>query len=200
MLKKETSDPLNVVVLAAGLSERMGIMKPLLKFSRHQTFLEHIIEAYRTFGSSEIVVVLNDEVRKKFTEIEKIKIVLNNNPSSGRLDSVVMGLSMLENKHACFIHNSDNPFVNIEVLKMMEKELPGADYIVPVFNGKGGHPVLLGKEVIKFIVDRKYIENNLQEVLKSFERRNIETSDERILCNINTKEDYLNFFNKELWT
>jgi molybdenum cofactor cytidylyltransferase len=187
-----------VLVLAAGLSERMGTMKPLLKFDEKDTFLSHIIAEYEKFGSKEIIVVTNEKVVNVISEtvLENIKIILNKNPLSGRLGSIKLGLKALKTKGACFIHNTDNPFVNSGLLMEMASMSNDENYIVPVFKGKGGHPILIGRKAIEHVNSLKQADADLREILKSFERINAQTTDERILYNMNTMEDYNKYFKK----
>lgn len=192
--KPHNSSP--VIVLAAGLSERMGMMKPLLKFSGDETFLEHIVEAYRKYGASEIMVVTNKVVSDKIKKIKNLKIIINAEPQLGRMGSVILGLSALKNKNSCFIQNCDNPFVNVSLLKDIEINLKEDNYVTPSYKGKGGHPILLGEKVIAYICEQKKPDAELRELLKQFKRKNVETDDEKILCNINTIEDYNFYFGK----
>lgn len=188
----------SVVILAAGLSERMGVMKPLLRFDERQTFLSHIYSEYKKLGPAEIILVTNESVVSAIDKecFGNANIIINKNPSEGRLQSVKIGLEALNKNDACFIHNVDNPFVNAELLIEMSKKVNNGNYIVPVFNGKGGHPILVGKRAIEYICLQKKPDMNLREVMNVFDRVNVNTSDARILCNVNTLEDYYTYFNK----
>lgn len=198
MIKDSCPKASPVVILAAGLSDRMGMMKPLLKFNWDRTFLEHIVKEYESYGSSEIIVVTNDTVYEKIkTEnFKKVKFIINKEPQHGRMSSVIMGVSALTIKNRCFIHNCDNPFVNISLLRKLEKKLGQGDYIVPVYERKGGHPILISGKVINKILKEQLVDSDFRDVLKAFIRENTETSDNKILCNINTLEDYKKYFCK----
>lgn len=187
-----------VVILAAGFSDRMGMMKPLLRFNENETFLSYIISEYEKLNSAEIILVTNETVIAAIEKVslKNVKIVINKNPSSGRFNSIKIGLNTLKTKDACFIHNADNPFVNHSLLYKMTMSVNDKNYVVPVYKGKGGHPVLIGQTVIKHICKQKQTEADLREILKLFERINIRTTDEKILYNINTKKDYNNYFRK----
>lgn len=187
-----------VVILAAGLSDRMGMMKPLLRFNEKETFLSHITAEYKKLGSSEIIIVTNKSVVAAIdkTSLKKEKIVINKNPSSGRLNSIKIGLNALKKKNACFIHNADNPFVNQPLLHKMTLSVNDNNIVVPVYKGKGGHPILVGRKAIKYICKQKQTDMDLREILKCFERINVQTTDEKILCNINTLDDYNKMFYK----
>lgn len=188
----------SVVILAAGLSERMGFLKPLLKFDEFDNFLSHIVSEYEKIAIPEIIVVTNEAVRVAIGEkkIGNAKIIINKNPGLGRFGSIKIGLNEVKKKNACFICNADNPFINTALLIKMASKVKEENYIVPEFEGKGGHPILMGCKVMEAICKQKQNDVDLREVLRPFERMNITTDDERILYNINTKEDYNYYFRK----
>ncbi len=124
---------------------------------------------------------------------ESIKVVINDKLEYGRFYSVQLGLKELKNS-AVFIQNIDNPFVNTGLLMSLRKGIGLADFAVPVYEGKGGHPVLLSSEVIEQIVNGFKSTSHLNEVLKSFNRQDVFVNDPYIGVNINTPEDYQKYF------
>lgn len=183
-----------VIILAAGMSERMGKQKCNLNFSEEETFLEHIIHIYRRFVVSELVLVVNESVElEAFQDDEKINIVLNDKIEYGRFYSVQLGLKELHNT-SVFIQNIDNPFVNAGLLMSLQNGIGLADFAVPVYERKGGHPVLLSSDVIEPIVNGFKCTSHLNEVLKSFNRQDVFVNDPYIGVNINTPEDYQKYF------
>ncbi len=84
------------VILAAGLSNRMGKKKPLLRFNNEFTFLEKIVSAYKLWGIAKPVVVVNRDVLFKINQLksqwlEDCKFVLNQYPDYGRFYSIKAG-------------------------------------------------------------------------------------------------------------
>lgn len=75
----------------------------------------------------------------------------------------------------------------------MLRQINDCDYIYPVFNGKGGHPLLINKTVAEGILLQDNTQMNLKEFLKSYRKTN-NVSDQKVLININTPEDYINIF------
>jgi molybdenum cofactor cytidylyltransferase len=199
LTEKTTNKAFPAVILAAGLSERMGSMKPLLMFGGKQTFLDRIVQRFREYGSKEIIIVVNKEVQKKISKgfSEEMKIILNENPTTGRMDSLKLGIGALKDKTGCFIHNADNPFINPDMLEAMINKFEDGSYIVPVVNGKGGHPVLISSKIIKQITIDKVKHEDFRLILSGFKRINLETQDEKVLCNINTLEDFRRYFGKQ---
>ncbi|NTW32149.1 MAG: NTP transferase domain-containing protein [Bacteroidetes bacterium] len=187
-----------VLILAAGFSNRMGQSKALLAFDKDKTFLEKIIEEYIKYGSSEIIVVINKNIEKEIIKnqilIENTRFVINKNPENGRWSSILTGLKILGKKNNCFIQNVDNPFVSADLLFDMETKISFDNYVAPVFKGKGGHPILLGNEIIKNILAMDETDRDLKGFLKKFNRTEVETNDKNILVNINTIDDYKKIF------
>ena len=181
------------IILAAGSSSRMGIPKHQLLFTEGETFLEHIIRVYERISSFPLVVVVNPE--SGIVEIPGTHIVVNSYPGKGRFQSIKLGLAETKNK-AVFIQNVDNPFINVGLLHQLVNQLGKADYAVPVYEGKGGHPVLLSAETAMKILSDYEIHNRFDEVLLNFKREDVAVGDPYIRVNINTKEDYLRYFSK----
>lgn len=193
-MEKKTNRPA-VIILAAGASKRMGSPKHLLQFSEGETFIEHIVSVYQRFQASKIVVVVNKEAQifpEMFMNPEGIEIVVNTKLELGRLYSVQLGLQKIAGN--CFIQNIDNPFVNVGLLMSLNIELEDSDYSVPVNTDKGGHPVLLSKEIAKYIVNECDVSSHLNNALRLFERKNVRVIDPYIAVNINTPDDYQKYF------
>ena len=171
------SGQLPVIILAAGLSGRMGFPKPFLKWDAKSTFLEKIIAEYFSFGSREIIVVMNNEgyfrVKNEMPQIEKFaKIVINKEPEKGRFRSVQLGLTAIVKRQPCFIQNIDNPFVKFNLLAGMSKHTEPHSYVVPVYEGKGGHPILLSLEITNYILSMDEEDRDLRKLLNKFKRKN----------------------------
>lgn len=195
MIEKIKNSVHPVVILAAGLSQRMGSFKPLLKYNEQNTFISHLIYEFNKIEPSQIIIVTNESVFNILGgwEINNVKILINKNPAEGRLSSIKIGIDALENKTACFLHNVDNPFVNPALLERMADMVKVSNYVVPVHNGKGGHPILLGSNAIKLISSHENTETDLREILKVIQKKMIPSEDDRILVNINTQDDYDKF-------
>jgi molybdenum cofactor cytidylyltransferase len=189
------------VILAAGLSSRFGYPKPALRFDRERNFLQQLAHVFSDFGCGRIIAVINEELNDFFRlnsvfYPENVEIVINPMPEKGRLFSLKTGLKKIENPEYVFITNVDNPFADPFLLDELSKNREEADWIVPVFNGKGGHPVLISRAIVNAVCESDQDDINLREFLKNFDSYMLETDDERILININALEDYHRYFYK----
>lgn len=186
------------VILAAGISKRMGRHKAFLPFDRSNTFLERIVGIYLDIGVIKPIVVTNESVlqlikKEDNPQFEQCQFVLNNHLNRGRFYSLKLGLGVCKLQHPVFIQNIDNPFVDQNLLKGLINNLQDDIWVVPSFNQKSGHPILLSSFIAKKLLNEFSDESVLYEVLKLYGCQKVEVSNPNILLNINTPEDYKDF-------
>lgn len=187
-----------VLILAGGRSERMDAPKPWLEFRNGLSFLEHLINVYLHAGVEEIVVVLNSDFydEARYPRIEFVTrnavIVKNDHQDLGRMHSIKIGLQNVKADQV-FIQNVDSPFISAESIKEIARHGFDEGTVIPTANGRKGHPVLLGADVLKWLRNQDVNEITLKQALNNFEQKLVETSDENILINVNTQEDYKRF-------
>ncbi len=184
----------SVVILAAGFSSRMKSPKPFLKYDSNTLFIEKIIQTYREFGCEEIIVVFNPQgfeyyQLNKLKFPENTKLVINDVPDSPRFISVKLGLKNNTSEY-CFIQNVDNPFINIQTLQLLSENKDSSAYIVPVYDNKSGHPILLGADVINNISQLEGDDYILSEILKQQKRIQLTINEPNIHYNINSPDNY----------
>ena len=188
------------VILAAGSSGRMGTDKAFLSYDHNHTFIEKIIEEHILAGCQKIVIISNEinnnailEIAKKINDVT-IEIVINKHLDFERFYSIKLGIEANKMYGGCFIHNCDNPFPKAQMFNEMIYLLNDDNFVVPVYKSMGGHPILLGKRVMREIINENENNCNFKLFLRKFEFVNHETNDERILININTPEEYQKYF------
>jgi CTP:molybdopterin cytidylyltransferase MocA len=122
----------------------MGAFKPLLPFG-DKTVIECCIDYLRKAGVETIVVVLGhraDEVRNRVTGV---RFALNPDPDSEMGASIAAGVGELSGEaEATLIALVDHPAVPAKVVEtILEEWKTGARIVVPTWQGRGGHPVLV---------------------------------------------------------
>jgi len=186
---------IGVIILSGGLSIRMNYPKQYL-LRNGKTFLQIIVQAYKGAGLNNICVVMNKRYcegkwQKESHKIKKISDVIKNSmPELGRFYSLKLGAGKMKDADFCFIQNVDNPFVTVQMISLLLENKINNGFVSPVYQNKGGHPILVSKAIIKKVISSATDDMNLQNLLKNFKRKKVEINDERILWNINTKEDY----------
>ena len=175
----------SVIVLAAGGSSRMGRPKALLNLNNKQTLLAAHLEAYRDFVE-ELVVVGGAELERLRPDCRSSGATLLNNrdwQSTMPIDSLRIGVSHVSESR-CLVTPVDTVPVSTEDL---ERLLSCESAAVLAFDGKPGHPVLLGSEELRRLRDDDW-EGTLQDLLVSAER--VESQRSSICMNLNRPEDW----------
>jgi molybdenum cofactor cytidylyltransferase len=183
------------IILAGGRSERMSHPKPFLHFDQ-RTFLQKGIEAYRRAGISQVYVVLNvncfDEDWK--AALQKVEgsatIIRNDEPGKGRFYSLRLGVAAARQADYCFFQNVDNPFIDHNLVRKILRHRNEAGYVLPVCKGRGGHPVLLNKEIIRDIGQHSGDEITIRDFLATYNRKEILLTNEAVLVNMNDRATY----------
>lgn len=151
MSGKNKQSGVAVVVLAAGMSRRMGTPKQLLRIGS-ETLLERTLKNVRASNVSEIVLVLGyavDDVQKTVATAG-LKVVINPDYQQGMGTSLRNGLAAVSaGATAALIVLADQPFVTSETLNRLiechEERKP--QIILPMYQGFRGNPVLLDRSV-----------------------------------------------------
>ena len=135
------------VIAAAGLSSRMGNFKPLLPFGE-STILGTVIDAFRTAGAGEIIVVCGHRGEELAEYVRARGVSPVQNPDyaeSGMFESLCCGLAALQSApERIFLTPGDVPRISAPlILRMLQSS---AHWAVPLCGKKHGHPVLLTAE------------------------------------------------------
>jgi len=190
---------INAIILAAGESKRMGMLKPLLRF-KDKTFLEQIISVVKLSDVDRITIVLGAEAEtiKKSVDLSGTNIVVNKEYQKGQLSSLIAGIEDVpEETKAILVCLVDTPFINREVVNQIISKFRETNnpIIVPVFNKERGHPTLFSRSLFNELTNapeeqgaRYVIYSNEEKILE------LETCESGILIGINTPEDYKFYF------
>ena len=184
--------PFSVIIPAAGNSDRMGSAKAFLRLANGQTFAESLLSGYSRYGATPVILVVNESADPAKINSGSAICIINDHIDYGRSYSIKLGIQHIPAGHACFIQNVDNPFAGPDLLDQLLFNLKDDSYVIPVHGNKGGHPILLGTNIISELagIDSLF---DFREVLRNFPRIEISWNDPAVLLNINTKEDYLKF-------
>ena len=188
----------NAIILSAGRSSRMGRHKALLKING-QTFLENLAQTFAPLCNNIYIIVsknLASELNYLNLQLPKSHIVINPWPENGRMSSVLVGLEK-NGLNPAFLHNVDIPLISKTTLMALLKNYNDHKTLIPKYRGKPGHPILLGRSIVGFLLNQNH-KNNLRNLIYSRDYEFITVNDPAILLNINTNDDYINLTNKKM--
>jgi molybdenum cofactor cytidylyltransferase len=183
------------VILAAGQSNRMGSLKPLLRIGS-ETMIERIVRVVREAGVDLVQVVLGYGADRLIPLLDDQKIlwVLNEAYDAGMYSTVQAGVRQLERGVAgIFILPGDMPLVRGATLRLlMGRFQPGQGEIVfPCLQGRRGHPPLLDGSYRQLILDG-HPPGGLRSLLAQYPSAwvDLECDDPGVLFDVDTPEDY----------
>ena len=187
----------DLILLISGNSSRMGKEKAFLPFSNNLSFLEHILKCYSGFLKGNIFFVLNS---RNYKAIEQkvshytAQLVRNDDTEKGRFHSIQLGIDKSTSSDGVFIQNIDNPFVNKSLLKGMSSLYEPNAFVVPQFQNKNGHPLLLGNELVRELKENAAAYSDFKIFLNQYEKRFFVSEQESVLANINSQQEYQKWF------
>jgi molybdenum cofactor cytidylyltransferase len=166
------------IILAAGLSSRMGQFKPLLTVDG-ETITDRVISLFSN-GDIDVYLVTGWRQDELMAGIQKREITFINNPDyqQGMFTSIQAGVGRLPEKYkSFFILPVDIPLVRpVTIKRLMAAGISSPDRIIyPVFNKKRGHPPLIPSTLTHSILTWKE-EGGLKSFLKTQENLAVETT------------------------
>ena len=186
---------IGAVILAAGMSSRMGEAKQLLRLGE-RTLLQQVIENVRGAGMDEVVLVLGHaaESIRESVGPANVRIVVNSEYREGMGTSLRTGIAAVSPEiDAVLIVLADQPFVRAETLKRVAKEYQrtNAQIVIPMYKGFRGNPVLLDRsvfpEMMRLTGDigcRAIFGNHSEGIVK------VAVEDMGILLDLDSREDF----------
>lgn len=180
------------ILLAAGLSRRMGCSKQLLSFSG-KPFIRHCLDNLLEAGLQNIIVVLGPtgrEIEPVISDLP-VSIAWNSALKSDMADSVRIGLEALpEHVDGVLVCLADHPLVKAATIKeiLTYCDTHPNKIIIPVFNGKKGHPTLFPRAAIEEI----FSVSTLRDIIHREPDRIalLDIFDPGITADIDTPEDF----------
>jgi molybdenum cofactor cytidylyltransferase len=193
---KRNREDLGVLILAAGLSSRMGQPKMLLPW-QSSTVIQSVVNAYISSGIGEIIVVTGSVRQDIENLLSGLPVTLIHNPvfeNGEMLDSLKIGLrSFSKGVKAAMIALGDQPRIKSQEIEMvMDGYLHSqAPLIVPSYRMRRGHPwvveKLLWDEILNLEIPRT-LRNFLQDNSDVIHYITVDTPS--ILMDMDTPEDY----------
>jgi molybdenum cofactor cytidylyltransferase len=130
----------------------MGKPKALLPF-RGRTFLENILDAISKSSIQNTIVVIGHHRDEITARLNLPNPVFNPNYEQGMVTSFQTGIRALSADSAgAVLFLVDHPVVETATIDVLVRSFSPNRIVVPVFNGRRGHPVLFAAEVLQEIL------------------------------------------------
>lgn len=191
------------VIVAAGMSSRMGDFKPMLSIGS-MSIAQRVIATFQQAGVDRIVVVTGynaDALEHHLSRSGVVFIRNENYETTEMFDSAKLGLAYMRGKCGrVFFTPVDIPLFTAGTVRLLMKS--DALLACPSLRGERGHPLLMKSSVIDRILEDSG-EGGLKGALSrcGIEPELIESDDPGILHDADTPEDYrllLKYHNEQL--
>lgn len=175
------------IVLAAGSSSRAGCFKMELPLG-NKLLIERSIEGMYEVCSRIIVVggYRIERIRQLLSSYSKVELVGNKNWQDGMFSSVKTGVRHITTDRF-FLLPADIPLVPQKVYDELARHQAGI--VIPSFNGRKGHPILLSRTIINDILAEPD-NSTLRQVIQRKSCELVPVQSEHILLDIDSMSDY----------
>jgi len=196
------------VILAAGESTRMGRDKALLPWppsaagsatTTTETFLSAAIRLF--FSHVDVVLVVagkNEAALAPVVYANGAALAVNPDPARGQFSSVRLGLQEVLNRgrDAAMVTLVDRPPVQMKTIETLQSAFEQAITkrkwaVIPEYQGKHGHPILLGREMMEAFLKAPETSNAREvEHAHQSEIEYVPVDDPLVAANVDTPEQY----------
>jgi molybdenum cofactor cytidylyltransferase len=186
------------VLLAAGESRRMGRPKLTLPWGTGGSVIAQVVSRFREAGADPLLVVTGgdrEEVEQALQGTGAQCLFNPNYRQGGMLSSIKVGLSgLLDGEaEAAMMAPADLPSLTVGTLRGLldHWRRSGADLVVPSYEMRRGHPVLMGRAHWQSVLDLAE-----GETLRDFLRRKADqidyvvVDDPGVIQDLDTPEEY----------
>jgi len=158
-----------VVVLAAGSSKRLGFNKLTIRING-EPVLRKAVSPFIAAGIKKIFVVTGTESREIRDVMAgyPVEFIENKDHALGMSTSIRIVIPIIPNEAGIFFHLGDKPFVERETIDTMMSvyHRDMNKIIVPSFQGKKGHPVLINGDLCKAEMTLLTGDKGLREIIE----------------------------------
>lgn len=197
---------MNIVLLAAGLSQRMGKVNKLLLPYEDGTMVNHcamtalkyletlkekshliIVTGYRRQSTEKALKPCKDFIEKTDAPIE---LIIVNNPDyrKGQFSSTQVGISQVGDNENFFISLADMPLIKKEHYIKIANQLKTHDAVRPFVKSQPGHPVYFNARVKDAILNAA-VTSKVSDILKNFDTLEYKMNDLGIIRDVDTIAD-----------
>ena len=195
-IDKGITVPVVAIVLAAGMSARMGNENKLMLPWRNTTIIRQVVETTVKVFGNDLLVVGGHQYRHLTDHLSDLtnRIIYNEDYRCGQSTSVKKGLAKVNNGYigAMFLLG-DQPLIQTEILESLLTafKINQASAVYPTYNNKRGNPTIFHRKLFSRLMQiegdrggRLILEEKKADVLA------VPVNTNTVLKDIDTKEDW----------
>lgn len=180
------------VLVAAGMSSRMGAFKPMLPFGE-TTISRHIISIFKELGLDPVVVVTGYRAAELKDHLADTGVIFADNEQFDRtqmFDSIKIGIKAIQD--ACerlILMPVDTPAIEPDTFRrVLQTDAP---VVRTTYRGKPGHPIMMDSSVAGGLCAYTG-EGGMKGAMESsgIPITNVEVADCTVYWDVDTKQEY----------
>ncbi|MEM7553810.1 MAG: NTP transferase domain-containing protein [Cyanobacteria bacterium P01_A01_bin.84] len=184
------------IILAAGLSRRMGSCKTSLMWIDGQRLLTYQTQEWLFVGFTPVVILgVHNQDKAKYSCPGSLNVV-NYNSNLGKVSSILTGLNHISDAVEVIAISAIDQPRSLEVYqKLYESHKDSSSLITaPIYNDKMGHPLLFSHKIRKNLESIKEETLGLRQIIQEFdlEVNRVDFDDSQVLLDMNTPSVYQN--------
>ena len=185
------------IILAAGLSSRMGNYKPLTEINGKK-LIDWTVDSMFSGGVKDVIVVtgyrsgdIQEHLVRRYQG--KVRWTVNEDYRNGRMfDSVKCGLRVLGETEAVYLLPGDMPAISPKTFFLLDEKrrISSRKIFLPTVGGSRKHPPLVAADMVKYILSYQG-EEGLRGFWKKAEAliEEVECDDAGCTLDVDTPED-----------
>ncbi|QNL50161.1 nucleotidyltransferase family protein [Olivibacter sp. SDN3] len=151
-----------IIIIAAGMSRRLGTLKQLLSFKGNSLLMNTVLTAKQVkTGVTVVVLGAQAELLKKQIRAVELDVLVNGQYQEGMASSIRCGVQHVANRYkkveGVVIMVCDQPYVDhTHVEALIEKsELTNAKVVASTYAGRKGVPAFFAKDMFPVLAELK---------------------------------------------
>lgn len=198
-----SQNKISIILVAAGLSSRMGAKNKLLLPIQGKALFLHITDEALGTKASEVILVTGYESEKILTVLGKRKVVIayNNNYEKGLTSSIQCGIKAAQkDTEGYLICLSDMPYIKTHHINQIFEEFKASNHpqiLQPKINQKPSHPILFSSHFRTALLNHSE-PNGCKGIIKANQSKlKFITFTEDFSQDIDTPQDYSNLHERD---
>ena len=182
------------LILAAGLSTRMGVCKTTLPWHNNKTLLRYQAEQFLLANITPIVVLGSHNAHRRSDCPPGSRVVINSNSNLGKITSILSGLKLLTERFSTVtISAVDQPRASYVYQTLLQTYQRNRALITaPIYQEKLGHPLLFSHELLPELIQITDSNLGLREIIRKryLAIDKISFNSSEIFTDLNYKDTY----------